>query len=219
MRVASSKCGKRSCRQRLQCRPLDGLEVLAHLPSRRPVDARVGDRRLPVRQELVLSGEAREHAALQRVAREVADVALGLALVTWRARLRRQHHRAGVPAERLELRVELRVVPVGLEHRALGVVEHQRLRARRRTRRTRSPGSGSARRSFDGTRSPCSPSASGSARCGRTTCAGAGRRSQRRAPRDRSPAAPRRPARTPCAGTEAATPGQAGARTASPSGS
>lgn len=43
-----------SCRQRQQRRPFDFREYFADLLARRPVDARVGHRRLPMEQEAVL---------------------------------------------------------------------------------------------------------------------------------------------------------------------
>jgi hypothetical protein len=48
-------------------------------------------------------------------------------LVARRIRLGRQKHRAIVRGERLQLRVDLRVVPVGPSHRRFEIVDHQPL--------------------------------------------------------------------------------------------
>ena len=115
-------------RQRQQRRRLDLLEHLAHLLPRRAVNPRVRHARLPGQQVSVRRRQRREPPALQRVVLDVADAPLDLPLVTRRVRLRRQHHRAVVLAERLHLRVQLRIEPVRILHRRLQVVDHQRLR-------------------------------------------------------------------------------------------
>ncbi len=120
--------GEPSNRQRRQRRPFHFLEGLLHLLAGGAVDAGVGHLRLPLQQMSILLGETGEGSALQGVALNVAHVALDLALVARGPGSGRQDHRAVVRAKRLDLRIQLRVVPVGLGHRGLEVVDDQRLR-------------------------------------------------------------------------------------------
>ncbi len=103
--------------QRQQRPPLRLLEELFDLLLGRAVNPLVGHLRLPVQEELVLLGQAREDPPLQGVPLHVLHAAFDLALVPRRVRLGGQEHRAVVLGERLQLGMDLRVVPVGLAPR------------------------------------------------------------------------------------------------------
>ena len=117
--------------------PLDGqrqqlptfrlLEELFDLLLRRAVDPLVRHLRFPVQEKLVLLGQAREDTPLQGVPLHVLHAAFDLALVTRRVGLGGQKHRAVVPRERLQLGMDLGIVPVGPRHGRLEIVDHQPL--------------------------------------------------------------------------------------------
>ena len=114
--------------ERLQRRLLVLLEPLPHLHPGRPVDPRVGHRRLPVLQEPVLLAQVPEQPPLERVALDVRDVALHLALVLGTVRARGDEDRAVVPGELLHLGVQLGIEPVGVLDGGLEVVDPETLR-------------------------------------------------------------------------------------------
>lgn len=109
--------------ERLQRRLLVLLEPLPHLHAGRPVDPRVGHRRLPVPKEPVLLAQAPEQATLERVVLDVIDAALHLALVLRVVRARGDDDRAVVPGELLHLGVQLGIEPVGVPDGGLQVVD------------------------------------------------------------------------------------------------
>lgn len=89
------------------------------------VDAVIGGGLFPVAQVGVDRSEGVELAPFERAVFDVADVAFDLALVLRGAGSGQQGAHAVVGAEALELRVELRIVEVGLEDPGLEVVEHE----------------------------------------------------------------------------------------------
>jgi hypothetical protein len=92
-------------------------EARSNLMAGGAVNAGVGDGGLPPGQIPVLFGQAGEDPALERIVLGVADAALDLALVAGRAGFGGEDDGAVVAGEGLDLRVEVRVVPVGLRHR------------------------------------------------------------------------------------------------------
>ena len=86
------------------------------------MDAFVGHRGLPVTQMLVELAQASEDAPFQSVCLHISHTALHLALVLRRVGPARQHAHPIVPAKLSQLRVDLRVIPVGFGHRCLQVV-------------------------------------------------------------------------------------------------
>jgi hypothetical protein len=76
----------------------------------------------------ILRRERFEHASTQRVRLEVRDAPLDLAFMPRSSWSRGKEREAVVPAELDDLRVEHRIVPIGLSHRRLRVVEHDRPR-------------------------------------------------------------------------------------------
>ena len=113
--------------QRPERRTLDLGKHLAHLLLGGAVDSRVGHTPLPELQVAVLGFQRSERVPLERVAFDVADAALDLALVPRRARLGGQDHRAVVLAEREQLGIQLGIEPVGMRDGRLEVVDDQRL--------------------------------------------------------------------------------------------
>ena len=114
-------------RQRQQCRTFKFLEDFADLLLRRPVNPRVRDRLLPIQQVRILLFQTDEALPLQPIVLHIFDARLHLPLVVRTIRLRRQDHRAVMHRERLQLRMQLRVVPVRLRHRRFQVVDDDRL--------------------------------------------------------------------------------------------
>ncbi len=100
-------------------------EMGADLLARGAVDAPVGDVFFPMAQVGVERGERIEPAAFHGVLLQIVHVAFHLALVLRGAREGGHGRGLIVPAEGRELRVELRIVEVGLEHAGLQVVEHE----------------------------------------------------------------------------------------------
>ncbi|HUY88365.1 MAG TPA: hypothetical protein VMV10_06500 [Pirellulales bacterium] len=121
------KAGKAFDGQRRQRRTFDFLKDLADLSLRRAMNPRVGDGRFPMFQESLLFVEAGERAAFQGVVFDVLDSRLDLPLVPGHVGPGRQDQRAVVPAERLHLRREFGIEPVGMRDGRLQVVDHQRL--------------------------------------------------------------------------------------------
>jgi len=119
------EAGEQTRRQRPQGRLLDRREQLEDLLANGPVDASVGDRSLPVGEELILFTEAAKLTAPERVFLGVVDTRLDLALVTRHRRLGRRQNRPVVPAELDQLGIEIGVEPVGLKDGRLQVVDDQ----------------------------------------------------------------------------------------------
>ena len=105
------------------------FEQLAHLLLDRAVDPRVGDGRLPMQQEVVLLFQTLELAGFQRIAFDVLHARFDLALVARHVRPGGQDHHAVVFAERPQLGMQFRLVPVRLGDRRPQIVDHQRLDA------------------------------------------------------------------------------------------
>jgi len=118
--------GKHHRRQRSQRGSLDGLEEFAHLLAGRPVDARVGHVLLPIGEEKILRRQTLEGTSLDRIVLRILHPGLHFALVPRHGRLGRQNRRAVMPGEFLQLGIEFRVKPAGLNHARLQVVDHHR---------------------------------------------------------------------------------------------
>ena len=103
------------------------LEQLAHVLLRGAVDPRIGDRAFPLAQVIVLGGQRFEAPSAQAVALHVGHAPFHLALVSGRSRPGGQNRDVVMPAELHDLRVQLRIVPVGLADHGLGIVEDNRL--------------------------------------------------------------------------------------------
>jgi len=116
------------CRQRQKRGALDFLEECPDLFAGRAMDALVGGVRFPVEQMIVVFGEALEEQILEPVVLDVFHAAFDLALVSRRVGSRRQYHAAVMMRERFDLRIKLRVEPVGLRDRGFEVVDHDRPR-------------------------------------------------------------------------------------------
>ena len=99
-----------------------------YLPLGRPMNPEISGLLLPVEQELILLGEARELPPLESVVLDIGNAAFDLALVPRCPRLGRQDDRAIVSAELSELRIELGVEPIGLDDGRLEVVDDKRVR-------------------------------------------------------------------------------------------
>jgi len=89
------------------------------------VNPRVSGVLFPVEQMRILLVETVEHAPGQRVVLHVLDARLHLALMLRRIRLRRQKYRSVVLRERLQLRMDFRIVPVGLFYGRLEIIDRQ----------------------------------------------------------------------------------------------
>ena len=99
--------------------------------------------------------------ALQLAVLHVADATINLAFVARRVRLGPQDHRFVMLGERLQTRVQLRIVPVRMLHKGLEVIDHQRL-APPRSAKTRSPGTATDCRCPAERSTCCGPSANSS---------------------------------------------------------
>ena len=119
---------KASERERKEGGAFRFFEVRRHLPLGRPMDSGVGGAPLPVLKVLVLFVEGWEYPSLEGVVLNVADAPLDLALVPRCSRLGGECDRALVSAEVRELRIELRIEPVGLDHTGFEVVDDNRAR-------------------------------------------------------------------------------------------
>ena len=110
--------------QGFQCRGFHVAKVFAHLSPGGAVDAGVGGVLFPLLEVAVLLGQTAELAALERVVLAILDAGLDLALVPGHARLGGQDERPVVGGELGQLGVEIRFIPIGLEHAGLEVVDH-----------------------------------------------------------------------------------------------
>src|SRR5271169_593155 len=113
--------------QRLQGPTLHFLKELADLLADRAVNTGVGHRGFPVEEMFILLLQARETVALQPILLDIIDAAFDLPLVPRRARLRGQDHATVMLTERLDLGIQVRVVPVGLLDPRLEIVDYQDL--------------------------------------------------------------------------------------------
>lgn len=86
------------------------------------MDARVGHVLFPIRQVSVLRRQALERSPLDRVVLRILDARFHLALVPGRRRFGRQNDRAVMPGELLQLGMEFRIIPIGLQDTGLEVV-------------------------------------------------------------------------------------------------
>jgi hypothetical protein len=93
-----------------------------HLLAHRPMNAGVGNRALPLRQELVLIGQGAKRTPLQSVVLSELDACFDLALVLGPCRLGRQYDGPVVPGKLRHLRIERWIEPVGFEDRRLQIV-------------------------------------------------------------------------------------------------
>ena len=118
--------------QRLEQRPLDLGEELAHLMASRAVQPGVGDGAFPLKQELILLFQAGESSSLQAIVLNVADAAFDLAFVLGLVRPVGQDGHAVMICERRHLGIEVGVEPVGLLNGRFEVVEDRAVEARRR---------------------------------------------------------------------------------------
>ena len=89
------------------------------------MDTGVGHRRFPVGQEAVLLGQTGEGAAAQGIALGIGNSAFDLALMPRGVGACGERDRAVMPAEGLDLGIQLRVVPVSPGDGRLEVVDHQ----------------------------------------------------------------------------------------------
>ena len=76
----------------------------------------------------VLFGQAAERVSLQCIILCVLDAAFDLAFVFRSVRLRRQDGRSIVSCKGLQLRMNLRIVPVRLLHGGFQIIDHQSFR-------------------------------------------------------------------------------------------
>ena len=100
-------------------------EQPAHLFASGAVNTCVGYACLPVEKMLVLLLQAGERMALESVIFYVIYTAFDLSLVTWRIRLCGQNHSAVMFAKGLDLRVNVRIVPVCILHGRLEIIDDQ----------------------------------------------------------------------------------------------
>lgn len=77
---------------------------------------------------IVLVSQTWKDVAFERVVLGVLHAVLDLAFVTRRIRLGRHERRAIMPSERLQLRMKLRIVPIGLRDGRFQVVDDELLR-------------------------------------------------------------------------------------------
>ena len=119
--------GEAFARQGMQTALLDLAKHFAHLLLRRAVNPRVGDACFPLGEMLVLLLQAGEGASFQAVALDILDSAFHFPLVPGHVGLGGQDHGAVVLAERLHLRRQHGIEPIGMLHRRLQVVDDQRL--------------------------------------------------------------------------------------------
>src|SRR5262245_26138234 len=82
----------------------------------------------PIQEKLVLVGQTGEGTSLERISLDVFDATFHFALVTRRVRFRRQNHRAVIISKRLELGMNLWVVPIRLSDSCLEIVDHEPFR-------------------------------------------------------------------------------------------
>ncbi len=113
-------------RQRLQGRAFHGFKEFAHLLADRAVNARVGHVLFPVRKMTVVRRQTGKAPALDRVVLRILYARLHFPLVPGHDRLGGQNDRAVMPGKLRQLGMELRIVPVGLEHPGFQVVGHHR---------------------------------------------------------------------------------------------
>ena len=114
--------GKGLRRKRPQGRSLDHREDLAHMGPGGSMDPGVGNGAFPVRQMPVQRGNRRELLPLEGVVLDEVDPFFDLSLVAGHIGLGGKQNDPVVATERGELRVKIRVVPVGPENGGLQVV-------------------------------------------------------------------------------------------------
>jgi hypothetical protein len=102
------------------------VEETTNLLTGRSVNPLIGNVFFPPGQIRILGRQIVERSGLQAVVLHVADLTLDLALVPGRIRTGRKDHRAVVFAKRRQLGIELRIVPVRMNHRRLEIVHHDR---------------------------------------------------------------------------------------------
>jgi hypothetical protein len=108
--LAGREEGKRVYGERLQGPLLDFDEVRPDLATRRAVNAKPGDRPIPVPQKRVVRIEAVKAAPLERIGLDVPAAALLLPIFLWAPGLRRERREASVVCKR-----EIDIVTVGVE--------------------------------------------------------------------------------------------------------
>jgi hypothetical protein len=107
---------EQTCGQRLQSSSFDRLKTFAYLLARGSVNALVGRRGLPLAQEKILRRQTVEAAAFDGIVLRVLHRRFHLALVPRHGGFGGQDHRPVMPCELFELGIELRIIPVGLDH-------------------------------------------------------------------------------------------------------
>ena len=98
------------------------LEACGHLFAGRAVNAFVGDVLFPVSEKKVLLGQRLETSPFERVAPNVGHSALHLPLVLRHPRTAGHDVDVVMAAKVCQLRVDLRIKPIGLEHRRLQII-------------------------------------------------------------------------------------------------
>src|SRR4029077_12660215 len=116
------EAGKKRLREWLEGRPLL-FKTGSHLLARRAMDALVGDTAFPITKEEVFLGQGLEAPALESIVPKVGHSPLHLTFVLRHRGTTRHDVHAVVPAEVSQLRIDLRIKPVGLEHRRFHIVE------------------------------------------------------------------------------------------------
>src|SRR5258705_294537 len=87
------------------------------------MDARVCHVLLPVGQKMVLRRQTLKAPSLDCIVLRILDPGFHLALVSRHRWLGRQNHGAVMASKLLQLGVNLRIVPIGLDHARLEVVD------------------------------------------------------------------------------------------------
>ena len=95
------------------------LKACGHLFAGRAVNAFVGDVLFPLAKKGVLLGQRLEASPFKRVAANVGHCALHLPFVLGHPRPARHEVDVVMAAKLRQLRVDLRIKPIGFEHRRL----------------------------------------------------------------------------------------------------